>query len=141
MYPVAGTCGIRSGYKIATIAHKRNSNFQTLTASSSSNGCGRTRQSNRPSVVSIRVFPHTTRALTPTTSFNDGFIPEPKGRDVVLPTLDVFIQVLTIAKDACGVPPAQVAFSAASSLLTMIRACFSLLYEDTPYVCLGHNGQ
>jgi hypothetical protein len=42
-------------------------------------------------------------------------------KDGVLPTLDVFIQVLSIAKDTCGIPPAQVAFGSASALLTMIR--------------------
>ena len=50
-----------------------------------------------------------------------------KGRDRVLPTLDVFIQVLNIAKDTCGIPPAQVAFGSASILLSMIRARFYLL--------------
>jgi hypothetical protein len=50
-----------------------------------------------------------------------------KGRDVVLPTLEVFIQALNIAKDACGIPPAQIVLSSASTLLTMIRVCFSLL--------------
>ena len=45
----------------------------------------------------------------------------PKGRDAVLSTLDVFIQALNLAKDACGIPPAQVAFGSASVLLTMIR--------------------
>jgi hypothetical protein len=53
-----------------------------------------------------------------------------EGRDAVLPTLDVFIQVLTLVKDACGVPPAQVTFGAASSLLTMIRVRFPLQCED-----------
>jgi hypothetical protein len=42
-------------------------------------------------------------------------------RDRVLPALDVFIQVLNIAKDSCGIPPAQVAFGSASTLLTVIR--------------------
>ena len=50
-----------------------------------------------------------------------------KGRDVVLPTLDVFIQTLNIAKDACGIPPAQIALGSASTLLTMIRVHFPLL--------------
>ena len=48
----------------------------------------------------------------------------PKGRDVVLPTLDVFIQALSIAKDACGIPPAQIALGSAGTLLTMIRVYF-----------------
>ena len=45
----------------------------------------------------------------------------PKGRDVVIPTLDVFIQALSVAKDTCGIPPAQIAFGSACTLLTMIR--------------------
>jgi hypothetical protein len=49
-----------------------------------------------------------------------------KGRDVVLPTLDVFIQVLNISKDACGIPPAQIALGSASTLLIMIRVRFPL---------------
>ena len=53
-----------------------------------------------------------------------------KGRDGVLKTLDLFIQTLNIAKDACGVPPAQVALSSASTLLTMIRVRFSLFREE-----------
>ena len=48
----------------------------------------------------------------------------PEGRDPVLPTLDVFIQVLSIAKDTCGIPPAQIAFGSAGALLSMIRARF-----------------
>ena len=46
------------------------------------------------------------------------------GRDCDPPTLDVFIQAVIIAKDTCGIPPAQVAFGSASILLTMIRARF-----------------
>jgi hypothetical protein len=67
-----------------------------------------------------------------------------KGRDVVLPTLDVFIQALNTAKDACGIPPAQIALGSASTLLTMIRVHSPLLScEQGPltYVHLGHHGQ
>jgi hypothetical protein len=53
----------------------------------------------------------------------------PKARDGVLTSLDLLIQALNIAKDACGVPPAQIAFSSASVLLTMIRVRLSLLRE------------
>jgi hypothetical protein len=70
--------------------------------------------------------------------------PQPQtGRDIVLPTLDVFIQALNIAKDTCGVPPAQIALSSASALLTMIRVHFSLFCEDKQLTqeYLGHNGQ
>lgn len=52
------------------------------------------------------------------------------GREGVLTTLDIFIQTLNIARDACGVPPAQVALGSASTLLTMIRVCLFLLRED-----------
>jgi hypothetical protein len=55
---------------------------------------------------------------------------QPKGRDTVLTTLDLFIQALNIAKDACGIPPAQVAFGSATVLLTMIRVRFPPFHED-----------
>ena len=45
----------------------------------------------------------------------------PKERDGALSTLDALIQVLTLAKDTCGIPPAQVAFGSAVALLAMIR--------------------
>jgi hypothetical protein len=48
----------------------------------------------------------------------------PKGRDGVLSTLDVVIQTLNLAKDACGIPPAQAVFGSVSALLTMIRVRF-----------------
>ena len=66
-----------------------------------------------------------------------------EGRVRVIPTLDVFIQVLSIAKDTCGIPPAQVAFGSASVLLTMIRVRPPLLREDKYVTCasLGHIGQ
>ena len=53
-----------------------------------------------------------------------------KARDGLLSALDVFIQVLTIAKDTCGIPPAQIAFGSASILLTMIRVRFYLFFEN-----------
>jgi hypothetical protein len=67
----------------------------------------------------------------------------PTGRDRVLPTLDVFIQVLNIAKDTCGIPPAQVAFGSASVLLTMIRVHLSPREEEEflTRVPLGNDGQ
>lgn len=69
---------------------------------------------------------------------------QPKGRDGVLTTLDLFIQTLNIAKDACGIPPAQIAFGSASVLLTMIRVRFFLSSEHkllTHVRYPGHNGQ
>ena len=80
--------------------------------------------------------------LTPATMASSS--QQQKGRDAVLPTLDVFIQVLSIAKDTCGIPPAQIAFGSANVLLTMIRVRFSSLSgeNDSPtHVCLGHDGQ
>jgi hypothetical protein len=68
--------------------------------------------------------------LTPTTSFGDGFIPTTKDRDRVLSTLNVLIQALDIAKDACGIPPAQIALGSAGVLLTMIRVCSPILCEE-----------
>ena len=50
-----------------------------------------------------------------------------KGRDAVLSTLDVVIQGLNLAKDACGIPPAQIALGSASVLLTTIRVRILLL--------------
>jgi hypothetical protein len=55
---------------------------------------------------------------------------QPKGRDAALTTLNLLIQGLNVAKDACGIPPAQIAFGSASVLLTMIRVCLSLLCEE-----------
>ena len=44
-----------------------------------------------------------------------------KGRDVALSTLDGVIQALGVAKDVCGVPPAQIALGSACVLLTTIK--------------------
>jgi hypothetical protein len=65
-----------------------------------------------------------------------------KGRDGVLSTLDVFIQSLNLAKDTCGIPPAQVAFGTAGILLTMIRVRFLPLCKDEllTHGYLGHDG-
>jgi hypothetical protein len=50
-----------------------------------------------------------------------------KGRDGALTTLNVSIKALDIAKDACGILPAQLALGSANVLLTMIRVSFPLL--------------
>jgi hypothetical protein len=67
----------------------------------------------------------------------------PTARDHVLPTLDVCIQVLDVAKDTCGIPPAQVAFGSASVLLTTIRVRSPLPREEKPLTRIypGHDGQ
>jgi hypothetical protein len=66
-----------------------------------------------------------------------------KGRDGALATLNVCIQALDIAKDACGIPPAQVALGSASTLLTMIRVRYPPLREDKlpDSRHLGHDGE
>ena len=53
-----------------------------------------------------------------------------KGRDGVLSALDVLIQALNLAKDSCGIPPAQVALGSAAILLTMIRVRFFSFLEN-----------
>ena len=67
----------------------------------------------------------------------------PKGRDGVLSTLDAVILTLNLAKDTCGVPPAQVALGSVSALLTMIRVRSPLFYRDEPpvHVRSGLRGQ
>jgi hypothetical protein len=57
---------------------------------------------------------------------------QPKGDNGVNTALDLLIQVLNTAKDACGIPPAQVAFGSASVLLTMIWVRVFLLRGDKP---------
>ena len=68
---------------------------------------------------------------------------QPKGCDGVLSALDLFIQALNLAKDTCGIPPAQVAFGSASALLTMIRVRFPPLSQDGPptHFHIGHDGE
>jgi hypothetical protein len=64
-----------------------------------------------------------------------------KGRGGALTALDLLIQTLNIAKDACGIPPAQVALGFASVLLTIIRVRFSLFRQTSGSRRLGHDGQ
>jgi hypothetical protein len=67
-----------------------------------------------------------------------------KGRDGVLTGLDVAIQLLSVAKDACSVfPHAQIALGSACTLLTIIRvpSLLSLDPELPIHVYSGHDGQ
>jgi hypothetical protein len=67
-----------------------------------------------------------------------------KGRDGALSTLDAIIQVLSLAKDVCGIPPAQVALASAVILLTMIRVSSYLhtsRWRASDSRCLGYDGQ
>ena len=53
----------------------------------------------------------------------------PEGRNGALSALDAVILVLSLAKDACGIPPAQIALGSAAALLTMIRVRSLLLCD------------
>ena len=69
--------------------------------------------------------------------------PQQKGRDRAVSTLNALIQILNIAKDACAIPPAQVAFGSVSVLLTMIRVRFPLFcnHQLPIHVYSGYHGQ
>ena len=56
-------------------------------------------------------------------------VQRPKGRKTALSLLNAAIEAVNVAKDAANATPAQVAFSAAVVLLTMIRVS-SLLFRD-----------
>ena len=68
---------------------------------------------------------------------------QPKRCDRVLSALDELILVLNLAKDTCGIPPAQIAFGSASALLEMIRVRSLLFcgYDPLVYACSGLHGQ
>ena len=58
-----------------------------------------------------------------------------KGHDGVLPQLDVAIQFLGGAKDACSIVPAQTALGSACALLTLIRVrSFLFLDDELPFI-------
>ena len=73
--------------------------------------------------------PHAPLSHPPRFSTMSSSKPPKDGRDGGLTALGLLIQTLNIAKDACGIPPAQVALGSASTLLTMIRVRLSLLRE------------
>ena len=66
-----------------------------------------------------------------------------KRPDGVPSKLDVALQFLSGAKDACGVAPAQIALGSACVLLTMIRVRSSYPLDDGLLVHIhsGHHGQ
>ena len=65
-----------------------------------------------------------------------------KKHNNLLPRLDVAIQLLSNAKDICGVAPAQIALGSACVLLTAIRVRSLLLSDELPGdVYSGHRGQ
>ena len=53
-----------------------------------------------------------------------------KRRENALSLLNVAIEALNLARDACGIPPAQAVFGSVSILLSMIRVRFLLLSDD-----------
>lgn len=56
----------------------------------------------------------------------------PNGREKVLSLLNAAIGVVNLAKEAASVTPAQVAFSAAVVLLTMIKVSFLPFVMKSP---------
>ena len=54
----------------------------------------------------------------------------PKGRDGALSSLNMAIDAMNLAKDIVNIAPAKAAFGSVGALLTMIRVCFFLLYND-----------
>ena len=56
---------------------------------------------------------------------------KPKGRKNVLSSLNAAIEAVDVAKDAVSGTPTQVAFSAATVLLTMIKVSFLLFHNET----------
>lgn len=67
----------------------------------------------------------------------------PMGRDRILPRLDTTIKLLGAAKDVCGVAPAQIALGSACVLLTVIRVCPFLFFDNElpVHVCSGYYRQ
>ena len=53
-----------------------------------------------------------------------------KRKENALSLLDVAIGTLNLAKDVCGIPPAQAVFGSVGILLTMIRVRFPLFSDD-----------
>ena len=53
-----------------------------------------------------------------------------KRQENALSLLDVAIEALNLAKDICGIPPAQAVFGSVSILLTMIRVRFPPPSDD-----------
>ena len=94
--------------------------------------------------VRVRLLPDNLRSsLPPRTSTMASTSQQTTGQDDALSTLDVFIQGLSLAKDTCGIPPAQIALGSALLLLTMIRVYFPhmLRRQISDSHCLGHHGQ
>lgn len=95
-----------------------------LIAFSSLNGYVCTRQNNRPRPGPIKIssWPPCripSSRLPPVLSMASKS--RSKMPDTILSKLDAAIQLLSVAKDACSVAPAQIALGSACALLTLIR--------------------
>ena len=55
---------------------------------------------------------------------------QPKGREDVISVLNTTIEALNLADKISSITPAKTVFVTVSSLLTMIRVHFLLLYND-----------
>ena len=56
---------------------------------------------------------------------------QPKGRDGALSTLSMAIEAMNLAKEVSSITPAKAVFGSVSILLTMIRVCSHLFYNQT----------
>ena len=68
---------------------------------------------------------------------------QPKGRDGTLSSLNIAIEAMNLTKEVSSITPAKAVFGSVSVLLTMVRVCFLVSYDQKPYVhqWLGFNGQ
>ena len=55
---------------------------------------------------------------------------QPKGRNSAILALNAAIEALNLAEKTSSIAPAKAVFDSASVLLTLIRVCFLLLYDD-----------
>ena len=74
--------------------------------------------------------PHRFLAATTASTMDTKSSKQQKRPENALSLLDVAIGVLNLAKDVCGIPPAQAVFGSVSILLTMIRVRFPPLSDD-----------
>ena len=77
--------------------------------------------------------PHRFLAATATSTMDAKSSKQQRRQENALSLLDVAIGVLNLAKDVCGIPPAQAVFGSVSILLTMIRVRFPL-FSDILFV-------
>ena len=80
-----------------------------------------TRQNHRPPRVLPYQLRGTVSSKLPRVSSMASTSQRSKGSDDVLSKMDIAIQFLTVAKNACSVTPAHIALAAACDLLVIIR--------------------